>query len=376
MRRSSRSQHLHALGAQPAASAAGAGPDASAASPRQARQSAQLAGLAKSTPIQRKARIELDKIDDPEQKERVRLAIEAARKTRRDEKQQARLAWLPRDADTRDYGDKDTLYNTAMAAARQKYGLTISALKDSEKLGNAQYKSGSDYYGENIGGGVFKRPEGKEYVQDAKGVFIPRYVRRELSAADIDVVRDGGDLEPTGASTHGSKAGIWDVGSKKRKGEDLSSDDREFLQQSMGGGHNQFAFSHTASKHPILSNKHFSFGKPEPGKEEEEHGRSITDMSLIGQQERRAQWTLAPEAEGGHKISRPISDFTMDWVTDARKRKVVSSGYRNMEVVTGSVPKDAIVAQQGDWEAGDYDLGVSNAGQWFDKVRKKKEGRQ
>jgi hypothetical protein len=355
-------------------------PAASAAfdeSPRQLQQREQLAQLqrpAASGPgaavAQRKGRVALDKIESPEKREALKKEIADAREARIAAKQQARLAWLGQPN-----GDQDDAYNTAMEKARGDYGKTLWSIKAREGLTAEQFPTGRDYYGPESGG-VFKRPDnGKEYVEDANGVFMPRHVRRELNKHDLPKIEGGLGLSPTGHDVHGTKpTSKREYGDPTKQGQALNVADREFLQQSWGGGANQFAISHAATHYPILSNDHHNFGavgaKDAPT---DAHGRIATDLSKIAQTDRRAQWKLASEDQGGHKVRRSADAFPNPWMTK-RSGKVITSGYRNMEVVTSSVPQDSVVETQRGWEAADTTgKGHSPAGEWFRDLRRRKE---
>lgn len=344
------------------------------ASPRQLQQGRHLAQLradpgAAPGPVQRKGRVALDKITDVEKKKRLEEAIAKARDERIAAKQQARLAWLG----TAD-GSKDDDYNTAMEQARGDYGRKLWDLKSSEGLTAEQFPTGRDYYGTESGG-VFKRPDnGKEYVEDANGVFVPRHVRRELNKFDLPKIQGGQGLASTGQAVHGKVGTGRKYGDTTKTGTALSVSDREFLQQSWGGGGNQFAISHTATHYPILSNDHHNFGAVGPKDNvTDAHGRIATDLSKIAKTERQAQWKLAPENQGGHKIRRGAESFTEPWMAN-RRDKVTMSGYRNMEVVTSGVPQNSVADTQLGWEAADTTgKGLSPAGDWLKALRRDKE---
>ncbi|WP_374568077.1 hypothetical protein [Ideonella sp.] len=346
-------------------------------SPRQLQQGRQLAQLrAPGAPgpaagvVQRKGRVALDKIESPEKRKALEEEIAKAREARIAAKQQARQTWLGHPD-----GAKDDEYNAAMEKARGDYGKTLWSIKTRENLTAEQFPTGRDYYGTESGG-VFKRPDnGKEYVEDANGTFMPRHVRRELNKFDLPKIEGGLGLTPTGHDVHGKKVRDGrSYGDNAKKGQPLNVADREFLQQSLGGGANQFAFSHTATHYPILSNDHLNFGVP--GKNDtlaDPHGRIVSDMSKVAKDDRRAQWKLAPEAEGGHKIRRTAGSFPDAWM-GKRADKVITSGYRNMEVVTSTVPQASVAETQMGWEAADTSgKGLSPAGEWFRDVRRKKE---
>ncbi|MEL4178811.1 hypothetical protein [Roseateles sp. PN1] len=329
--------------------------------------------------VQLKGRIDLSKIDDEEKRKRIEVLIKQAREQRIADKQVARQTWLPdRHKDQAD--TMDSAYNSSMEAARKKYGLTIRGLKEKEGLSDEQYLDGERYYGAEEDG-VFKRPDnGKHYVKGHNGVFMSRFVRRELNQYDIAALGPDDarkDLSSTGISTHSQV----DIGRKKPRlygdggklGQDLGTPEREFLQQSYGGGGNQFAFSHTATQHPILSNDHLNFGvKGRKDTNTTPHARIVTDLSKLNPEHRRAQWAMAPEEEGGHIIRRPETDFDEEWMK-ARRSKVIQSGYRNKEVLSSTIPAEAVVAIENGWETGDYTGGVSAAGQWFGGIKKDKE---
>jgi len=319
---------------------------------------------------QLKGRVALDKIESPEKRKALEEEIAKAREARIAAKQQARAAWLGHPD-----GSKDDEYNAAMEKARGDYGKVLWSIKTREGLTAEQFPTGRDYYGTE-GGGVFKRSDnGKEYVEDANGVFMPRHVRRELNKFDLPKVQGGLGLTSTGQAVHGKNVDSGrKYGDTAKTGTALNVADREFLQQSWGGGANQFAFSHTATHYPILSNDHHNFGAV--GAKDlvtDPHGRITTDLSKIAKTERHAQWKLAPEDQGGHKIRRGAESFTEPWMAN-RRDKVITSGYRNMEVVTSGVPNDSVVETQLGWEAADASgKSLSPAGEWFRGVRRSKE---
>jgi hypothetical protein len=373
--------HARSNGPQPASLSASTSAGASTAefgdSPRQLQQGRQLAQLrapAASSPaagvVQRKGRVALDKIESPEKRKALEEEIAKAREARIAAKQQARLTWLGHPD-----GAKDDEYNAAMEKARGDYGKTLWSIKTREGLTAEQFPTGRDYYGTESGG-VFKRPDnGKEYVEGANGTFMPRHVRRELNKFDLPKIEGGSGLTPTGHDVHGKKVRDGrSYGDNTKKGQPLNVADREFLQQSLGGGANQFAFSHTATHYPILSNDHMNFGVP--GKNDtlaDPHGRIVSDMSKVPKDDRRAQWKLAPEEEGGHKIRRTADSFPDAWM-GKRSDKVIMSGYRNMEVVTSTVPQASVAETQMGWEAADTSgKGLSPAGEWFRDFRRKTE---
>ncbi|MBY0237174.1 MAG: hypothetical protein K2W93_19505 [Burkholderiaceae bacterium] len=389
---------------------------------------APVASAGPGATVQLKGRIDLSKIEDEEKRKRIEALIKQAREQRIADKQVARQTWLPdRHKDQADI--MDNAYNSSMEAARKQYGMTIRGLKEKEGLSDEQYLDGERYYGAEKDG-VFKRPDnGKEYVKGHNGVFMSRFVRRELNEHDLSAFTQepdmtevrrrapalnlgdiSGSLSPTGASEHSetygdrkkrardeikevperprvkgrkAKPGVKAIKAKPyrpgsplvpaKPGVAFNTDDREFLQQSLGGGGNQFAFSHTATQHPILSNDHLNFGvKGAKDSDLTSHARIVTDLSKVDQVHRRAQWAMAPEAEGGHIIRRPESDFSEQWMK-GRRSKVIQSGYRNKEVLSSTIPAEAVVALENGWETGDYTGGVSAAGQWFGGIKKDKE---
>jgi hypothetical protein len=335
--------------------------------------------------VQRKGRVEWSALEGHKDKDAIKEKVDAARLARITAKDAARNAWLPENgAVNGKYAVKDDAFNIAMEAARKQYGLDMLTIKEKYALNDKQFVTGKKYYGTETDG-IWKRPDGKQYVEDSNGIFTSRFVRRELNKHDLHQIERGQPLTSRGASKHvkgvkGKKASVdrpkvkevKGYGDPNKAGTDFDFDEREFLQQSSGGGKNQFALSHTATRHPILSNDHKNFGKRGPkDKLTDRHGRIVMDLSKIGKAERRAQWSLAPEEEGGHKIRR-AHGFGDEWMRK-RRNKVTSSGYRNMEVVTKDVPVASVAAKQIGWE-GDDALGanVSPAGQWFEGHRNPK----
>jgi hypothetical protein len=377
--RAAAASHDDGSGSPAAAKAAAPGPWAG--QPLQRRQQAQLAQLAQlkapaggGGPIQRKGRIDLDKVPEG-QREGVRLEIEKLKEAKRKEKDDRALTWLQQTDDSTDQS-----YNDDMAGIRKRYEEGIQGL--GKNLPKEAYVHGDDYYGEQLGEtGVYKRGDNKkEYVKDSRGTFIPRYIRRELNRNDPKT----GDLNPTGISTY---QGLSDSKNMETAGLDgtaaISWPHREFMQQSGGGGGNQFAFSHTATQRPILSNAHTSFG-------EHDNGAILTDLSKLDPGSFLAQWRLDPTT--GHKV--PLApgvhaalgfkekDLGKKGIKPAvspeeRDEVVRRSGYRNMEVVSATVPEGAI-AKRWDGIDGTRDTyvksgGTSNRGKQMVEERRQRE---
>ncbi|MDL5034252.1 hypothetical protein QRD43_20290 [Pelomonas sp. APW6] len=383
----------HTAGAAPRAAAAAThdtGPAAPAATqtaspgpwsgqPLQRQQRAQLALLQAPAggpgPIQRKGRIDLDKV--PESKrESVRLAIEQLKKSKRESKDQRALDWLQQPDDS-----TDQRYNEDMASIRQRYEEGIRDL--GKDLPEEAHVHGDAYYGAPVGEtGVYKRGDNKkEYVKDSRGTFVPRYIRRELNRNDPKT----GDLNPTGISTYQGLSDIKNMDTTGLQGTDgISWPHREFMQQSGGGGGNQFAFSHTATQRPILSNSHTSFG-------EHDNGAILTDLSQLDPGSFLAQWQLDPVT--GHKVPLapgvhsalgfkekdlgPTKGIKPAVSPGERDEVVRRSGYRNMEVVSANVPERAITTRwdgiDGTRETYVKDNGRSKRGQKMVEERRRLE---
>lgn len=330
--------------------------------PLQRRQHAQLAQLKApaggGTAIQRKGRIDLDKVPEG-QREGVRLEIEKLKKAKRDDKDKRALTWLQQTDDSTDQS-----YNDDMAGIRKRYEEGIQGL--GKDLPKEAYVHGDAYYGEQVDKtGVYKRGDNKkEYVKDSRGTFIPRYIRRELNRNDPKT----GDLNPTGINTYQGLSDIKNMDTSALQGTaGISWPHREFMQQSGGGGGNQFAFSHTSTQRPILSNSHTSFG-------EHDNGAILTDLSKLDPGSFLAQWQLDPVT--GHKV--PLApgvhsalgfkekDLGKKGIKPAvspeeRDEVVRRSGYRNMEVVSATVPEGAI-AKRWDGIDGTRDTYVKSGG--------------
>lgn len=322
-----------------------------------------------AAPVQRKSRIDLDHDSAKKHKEKISGRIEKSSKKKRKAKRRATAAWVK---DVRNGSDmaRDKDFNAKIARIRQKHEKRIKRAAKRYGASDALV-SGPAYYGTELAEqpGVFKRPDnGKEYVKDRRGTFVPRYVRRELNRRD-DVSRTGG-LRPTGLSTYGdlvtNKDAVLPRGA--RSGDGLSWNHREYLQQSMGGGNNQFAFSHTSTKRPILSNDHDTFG--------EFNSAVLVDLAQLPTNHIGAQWQLNPT--DGHK--EPLEPGTLPPVArwnpaqvNHQAEKVSMSGYRNMEVVAYQVPKASMVHH---WQGPEgkrsvYDDGKSPRGELM--VRKRRE---
>lgn len=351
--------------------------------PLQRRQQARLAQLKApaggpgggGAPIQRKGRIDLDKVPEG-QREGVRLEIEKLKKAKRDDKDQRALTWLQQTN-----GTTDQSYNDDMAGIRKRYEEGIQGL--GKNLPKEAYVHGDAYYGEQVDKtGVYKRGDNKkEYVKDSRGTFIPRYIRRELNRNDPKT----GDLKPTGISTYGELSSEKNMDTTGLEGTaGISWPHREFMQQSGGGGGNQFAFSHTSTQRPILSNSHTSFG-------EHDNGAILTDLSKLDPGSFLAQWQLDPVT--GHKVPLapgvhsalgfkeldrgPTKPKLPGTTPEVRDEVVRRSGYRNMEVVSATVPEGAI-AKRWDGIDGTRDTyvksgGTSNRGKQMVEERRKLE---
>lgn len=309
--------------------------------------------------VQKKGRIDTSKIVAPSAnridyenlKKRTEEKIQILRAERKSAKIEATQEWA---ASQGKDDNRDEKYNATIADIRKRYEEGILAInKRLKELGISDaYISGEGYYGTptTAHGKVYKRADnGKEYVKDMRGTFVPRYVRRELNRND----KVDSDIVPTGLSTYGEildKGKVPDI-----EGHDpthkLSWEHREFLQQSRGGGGNQFAFSHTSTKRPILSNDHKSFGT-------HPNGAILTDLSQLDSAQVAAQWQIDPTT--GHKIL--IGDDKHSTLGNRerfkeRDKTVRMSGYRNMEVVTASIPAAAIAKKPtaDGWSGTDWD---------------------
>lgn len=270
-------------------------------------------------------------------------ALKTARKTA---KNIARTAWINRAPmpgqnliahNALDQGGKDAAYNNEMVRIRAAHEVAMQALAARAVAEGSiradQVKNGADYYGDverpaAAAAGVvpavreIRSREGKSFVSDDRGTFVPRLVRRELSAGIP------GDLHqidtPHDSTTRGLRNNVQGRNPVAAPaGVPMTDNQREFHQQNSGGGGNTYAISHTATTGPILSNAHDNFG-------ETSAGNLISDVAntsgLL-----RAQWQIAPQ---GHKVPYvpPVRIGSV-----GRTAIVARSGYRNMEVLTGTV---------------------------------------
>lgn len=348
-----------------------------------------LTSLVNVPPFQLKNRIDMSKVGQ-NKKEEIQQKIDALKQTRRAAKKLATMTWANKQGKDE---TRDNDYNAEIERIRKEYEEGVIALAKEYNLEETALLSGQAYYGEEVEENntkFFRRDDvGKEYVQDNRGTFVPRYIRRELNYQDD--IQAG--LTTKGIGTYGK------LRRKKKIGPggagELTWNHREFVQQSAGGGDNLFALSHTSTKRPILSNAHESFGqKPEKinpeTKERYEHsGAIITDLSKVNKEKLSAQWALDPLT--GHKV--PLGEGvhgTLDSFHSSKRNSKVkkkgserdktvrSSGYRNMEVVVGSVPSDAIYQPDDDWkkEEGpktDYHSGESKRGNAMKEFRLKRQ---
>ena len=270
----------------------------------------------------------------------------------------------------------DNQYNKALEIIRTAYEKAIVGLIKSEGLDPKLLISGDDYYGEEVSqeeevtkNPVFRRPDtGKEYVKDVRGTFVPRFVRRELNFRDVE--GDGSlkeEITTTGKSTLEQ---VTENAKSPVGGTPLTFKQREFVQQSSGGGDNQYLQSHTSTKRPILSNAHDSFGGPPKGGYKHA-GAVITDLAQIDKEKLAAQWTLG---DSGQKKPLERSDFDQSIGNDKRRDVVRMSGYRNMEVLTNSIPKEAMMQPDKSWKGEEgtiegYKDGESQRGQSLAKFK-------
>jgi len=330
--------------------------------------------------IQRKHRIDLSQVSE-DKKKTIQDKLEELKRTKKSEKLNKTTTWASRSGKD---DSKDAEYNREMEVIRKAYEEGIIKLARDQGVEATALVSGDAYYGDEEdenGVKVYRRSDtGKEYVKDIRGTFVPRYIRRELNYQD-DLV---GGIKTQGISTLGrlkkeKQYGSGGVGS-------LTWGQREFLQQSAGGGGNLFALSHTSTKRPILSNDHESFGEKPVGFNHS--GAIITDLAKLGGARFAAQWALDPVT--GHKVPLPEGlHETVDRFDTKNKRvkvgsgakrdkQVILSGYRNMEVVAEGVPKEAISQPDVSWKTEEgakstYHKGVSSRGQKMADFRAEKQ---
>ncbi|WP_067067338.1 eCIS core domain-containing protein [Roseateles chitosanitabidus] len=350
------------------------------------------AKAATGAPVQRKGRIDTASIGDEQERAKVELAIKALKEEKRQQKQTRTAAWAGEETPMLDDGkpdqqaafDRDDKYNADIEALRATHEQAIAALAKEHEL---PLISGAEYYGTRVGDSkVFRRPDnGKEYVKDHRGTFVPRYIRRERNARD----KVGKTLLGKGKTYHRLKTDdevtLPDAAEHgaPQAADQISWPHREFLQQSSGGGKTPYAFSHTSTKRPILSNTHHSFGGQNPKKPEETHkGAHITDLAHLDTEAIGAQWQLDPEH--GHKVRLDTAKHSPLSKGDGEElakesRKVQMSGYRNMEVVTREIPADAVIdpgiegwdtleGPTSDYHTGAH-AGTSKRGQEFSRWR-------
>jgi len=332
------------------------------------------------TVFQLKRRIDWDNLPDKVNKENLRERVNTLRETRHKNKLELTKAWV------RSIGKgegRDNTYNDEIAKVRKQYEESLAQLAEEQGVDKQYLISDDKYYGEEVeGSSVYRRSDvGKEYVKDNRGTFVPRYIRRELNHQD-DL---GGDsISTKGIKTHGKlkrEKGLGSGGSAE-----ITWPEREFLQQSIGGGSNLFALSHSSTKRPILSNAHDSFGA-----EPDLHAHSgaiITDLAQLGDKKFSAQWAIHPVF--GHKVPLDVGvHSTLDkWsIKDratkpgtglSRDEKVRSSGYRNMEVVAEGIPHAAHIQPNDSWKTHegpktDYHEGSSKRGEELLAYRKQRQ---
>lgn len=338
-----------------------------------------LPGIGNQGPIQRKHRIDLSKVPE-DKKKNVQDKLEELKRAKKSGKLGKTATWATSpDKDE----SRDDVYNKDIEGIRKAYEEGIIKLAKEEGVDTTALVSGDAYYGDDVdenGVKIFRRPDtGKEYVKDMRGTFVPRYIRRELNHQD-DLT---GGIKTQGISTLGKLKREKGYGPGGRGA--LTWGQREFLQQSIGGGGNLFALSHTSTKRPILSNDHESFGaKPDP---HNHSGAILTDLAKMGGGKFAAQWTLDPVT--GHKVPLPEGLHQTVDKFDKKKgvlkagsgakrdKKVLLSGYRNMEVVAEAVPKEAIIQPDASWKKEEgpkstYHTGASQRGQSMESFRAKK----
>ncbi|MBW8683133.1 hypothetical protein [Chitinophaga rhizophila] len=302
----------------------------------------QLKSSSGTNVIQAKGRIDLSKIEEGK-REMIRKEIEQFKQEKRTGKKGLTINWATSDSKDDTHGKEDDItYNNQIEEIRKKYEQQIRHLAETQ-LPDVKdaYISGDQYYGDQQGtdNHYIRSDNKKEYVRDKRGTFIPRYVRRELNRNDTGPVSSGQNLNPTGISTYKDlldKRKVSDI-TGVNPNDTISADHREFLQQSTGGGNNQFAFSHTSTKRPILSNDHLSFGTYP-------NGAILTDLKMIPRDEIAAQW--GTDEQYGHKVKLKEDAHVPLGNEDQFKQRdqvVIMSGYRNKEIITNSIPHTSIV---------------------------------
>jgi hypothetical protein len=313
---------------------------------------------------------EVVKPKEEQAKKELQEKIDALKNKRRAAKVQATSLWVKKSQVEMPKGttfednvniQRDEQYNAAIEKARKDYELGIAALhKEYESLG-VNLISDAAYYGEeatdksNTSVKFFKRPDnGKEYVKDMRGTFVPRYVRRERNKNDqvSGAVTSKYELDTYQKLMDGGR--VHDI-EGSTPDQPLSWAHREFMQQSRGGGSNQFALSHTSTKRPILSNDHDSFGTFD-------NGALLTDLAQVPVDTIAAQWTI--DKDHGHKVKLPDNAHKQLGSKEEfqkRDKTVRMSGYRNMEVLVDSIPETAIAKSPSDpgWDGADWDASTS-----------------
>ncbi|WP_373398225.1 hypothetical protein V8V91_00150 [Algoriphagus halophilus] len=118
-------------------------------------------------------------------KEEIQQKIDALKQTRRAAKKLATMTWANKQGKDE---TRDNDYNAEIERIRKEYEEGVIALAKEYNLEETALLSGQAYYGEEVEENntkFFRRDDvGKEYVQDNRGTFVPRYIRRELNYQD------------------------------------------------------------------------------------------------------------------------------------------------------------------------------------------------
>ncbi len=147
--------------------------------------------------------------------------------------------------------------------APQKSG-TIEVISTKTRACLYKIESGSKRFGplDESGRIAVKKGTNKEYLQDARGVYVTRYVHRGCSLEQMEQLFTKGTMLPRNESRRiGTQSHRFDFGGRKGTNT-VTDEEREFLQQRDGSGKNQrlLSVTHAKTTRKIHSNHGEIFG--------------------------------------------------------------------------------------------------------------------
>lgn len=202
---------------------------------------------------------------------------------------------------------------------------------------------GAARFGAATGGGrvVIKKGTQKEYVQDARGVFVSRYVHRGCSIEQMRQLFTKKVMLPRNQSDRIGTQGVrFDFGSRTTQGQ-ITDQERDFLQQRDGSGDNQrmLSVTHTKPTRKVHSNHGELFGSEAIIKVDLSRVRPEDTFNLHSP-ETHATKTALPQR-------RPDEREPSGYRTVPKERELASYVYsaeKNRETALLRIPVAAVVA--------------------------------